>query len=463
VRQRAALAVAASLAAFGALAAPAPAAPRLLTGFAEGRYLSADAEERDHAFDRTVDARAAIVRLNAIWRAIAQGEPIDPRDPADPAYDFGRLDAAVGEAAERGLEPLITIYSAPGYAEGPNRPASAPAGTWKPSPQEFGDFAHAVAARYSGGFLGLPRVRYFQAWNEPNLSNYLTPVYSGGQRQSPGHYRAMLNAFFDAVKGVHGDNLVVTAGTAPYGDPPGGNRIRPLSFWRDVLCLKGRKKLKRRKCPTKPRFDILAHHPINTAGGPGRSAIHPDDVSTPDFDSIRRVLRAAERRKRLGTKGRHPLWATEIWWESRPPDGFEGVRVAKHARWLERALFILWKDGARAVINLQLQDQPFDPDSPFGQTATGVFFVDGTPKPAFTAFRFPFVTTRAGTRHLRAWGRAPAAGKLVIERKRDKGWRRVKSLRVGVGSVFRPRLNLRGKQRLRARVAGQRSLVWRQG
>jgi hypothetical protein len=123
----------------------------------------------------------------------------------------------------------------------------------------------------------------------------------------------------------------------------------------------------------------------------------------------------------------------------------------------------LWKDGARAVINLQLQDQPFDPDSPFGQTATGVFFVDGTPKPAFTAFRFPFVTTRAGTRHLRAWGRAPAAGKLVIERKRDKGWRRVKSLRVGVGSVFRPRLNLRGKQRLRARVAGQRSLVWRQG
>jgi hypothetical protein len=39
----------------------------------------------------------------------------------------------------------------------------------------------------------------------------------------------------------------------------------------------------------------------------------------------------------------------------------------------------------------------------------------------------------------------------------------VKKLRVGPGAVFTAKLRLRGKQRLRARVAGSQSLVWKQG
>jgi hypothetical protein len=434
----------------------------LETGFSDDlAYQAADSAGRNAAFEKSVDARAGIVRLNVIWRAVAPSLPAEAQNPADPAYGFARVDHAVEGAAAHGLDVLLTITSAPAYAEGPDRPADAPGGTWKPDPGAFADFATAVATRYSGSFAGLPRVRYYQAWNEPNLSVHLTPQYEGGSAASPSNYRQMLNAFFAAVKGVRPDNQVVTAGTAPYGDPPGGDRVRPLIFWRDVLCLRGRK-LKDEACPTKADFDILAHHPINTSGGPRRSAVDPDDASTPDFKNVVRTLRAAERAKNVGTKGPHPLWATELWWDSNPPDTVEGVPIRKHARYIEEALYILWKQGARVVINLQLQDYRFDSQDPYADTSTGVLFADGSPKPAYTAFRFPFVTERKSKTKLIAWGKSPTAGKLVIQRKRGKGWTKMATVNVRAGEVFKTGLKLRGSQKLRAVVQGERSLVWTQ-
>ncbi len=88
---------------------------------------------------------------------------------------------------------------------------------------------------------------------------------------------------------------------------------------------------------------------------------------------------------------------------------------------------------------------------------------DGQPKPAYTAFRFPFVTERIDKRTLRAWGKAPAGGKLVIQRKARGRWVATKKIKVSQGSVFTAKLPLRGKQRLRATVAGNQSLVWKQG
>jgi hypothetical protein len=91
-----------------------------------------------------------------------------------------------------------------------------------------------------------------------------------------------------------------------------------------------------------------------------------------------------------------------------------------------------------------------------------VLFADGSPKPAFHAMRFPFVTERANKRKLRAWGKAPVGGKLTIQRRRGHRWRRVESLRVKAGRIFKTRLALRGKQTLRAKVGGEKSPVWSQ-
>ena len=414
---------------FGLLAGSAEAKGKLETGFLEVLYGSGDAGVRDQWFDRTVDANAGVVRLHVFWSSVAAHEPTAPTNPADPAYQWGTLDGSVIDAADRGLKVLLTITGTPAWAEGPNRPNNVNPGSWKPNPNAFGQFAEAVAERYSGDFLGLPRVRHYQAWNEGNLEGHLSPQYEDGKQYSVGHYRRMLNAFSEGIKAVDPTNQAVTTGTAPYGDPPGGTRTRPLVFLRKLMCLQGRKELNDRPCETKPEFDILAHHPINTAGGPHRSALHPDDASTPDFKNVVRVLRRAERAGNV-VGDKHPAWATEIWWESDPPDDRQGIPVGRHARWLEDALYVLWKQGAKVVINLQVRDAAFDPQNPFVRNTAGVIFNSGEEKPAFRAWRFPFVTHRRSGSKVGAWGIAPSAGELRIERKRGNDWRSIERFDV---------------------------------
>jgi hypothetical protein len=98
------------------------------------------------------------------------------------------LDAAVREASARRLEVIISIFQAPLGAEGPNRPASAGGGTWRPNPSDVANFSRAIALRYSGSFADpagqtLPAVRRWQLWAEPNLTN-LNPQWGAPARSA---------------------------------------------------------------------------------------------------------------------------------------------------------------------------------------------------------------------------------------------------------------------------------------
>jgi hypothetical protein len=439
-------------------AQPAEAARSLKLGLTDNLFMSANAGTRAQWLDRAVQAGATDVQLGGIWRAIAPADRppgFDARNPAHPAYNWGTLDAAVSDARARGLAVTILVGQAPSWAEGANRRPSAPAGTWKPKPAALEDFGHAIASRYSGSFGPLPAVRQFQLWAEPNLSNYLNPQYKRKRPKSPSHYRRMLNAFNSGVNSANRRAKVITGGTAPYGEPPGGDRMRPLAFWRGVFCLTGT------PCRRKARFDVLAHHPITTSGGPNRSAIHPDDVATPDLHNLRALLRRAERANTI-SGGRHPLWATEFWWESNPPDTCTGVKARKHARYIAEALYLYWKQGASLAVNFLLRDTPYNGSDCGRQTfQTGLYFADGSPKPALQAFRFPFVADRLSKRKARLWARTPVAGKLVIERRRGGDWRRIAGKQLAQGKVFAKSRRIRGNAKLRARVGGQTSSVWR--
>jgi hypothetical protein len=467
----------ACVAAIGSLLAggvpSAAAAPGLTTGFFAVEYLSSDAALRNRWFDATVQANASFVRLDADWRyTVGDQPPANPRDPSDPAYDFSNLDRAVREAQARGLQVLFTVDLAPAWAEGPNRPSTgeAPPGTWSPDPTAYGDFAHALATRYSGTFPDpatgqpLPRVSYYEVWSEANLSAFLGPQWDGAKPVSPTLYRQLLNSLYAGVKSVHSDNRVIAAGLAPYGDPPGGSRIRPLLFLRELFCLKGRRHPTSKKHCSKsqiPRLDILSHHPINLSGGPPDHAAHPDDATSGDLDRIKRVLRAAEKAGNVKPRGRHPLWVTESYWYSNPPtDG--ALPLAVQARYIEQALYLWWRQGAQVVINFLIRDDP----NPGGSTAvppifgTGIFFQDGTPKPAYDAFRFPFVADRQRKGRVLAWGKAPATGELEIQLQQPEGWQTVKRLSVDDGAVFTASLPIKGAATLRAVVGSDASLPW---
>jgi hypothetical protein len=405
---------------------------------------------RSEWLGRADAAGSDVIQMSVAWRGVAPAvrpAGFNPSDPGDPAYQWGQLDAAVAGATQRGLRVVLRVTGAPSWAEGPNRAPSAPAGSWKPKPGSLRDFARAIARRYSGNFGSLPRVRFFQLWAEPNLSIYLTPQWRSGRAVAPRQYRRMLRAFYAGIKSVSRRNKVIGGGTAPYGDPGRrGDRMQPLKFWRTLLCLKG-PELDEARCRKPAKLDIVAHHPINV-GRPRRRARNRDDVSTPDLGKIKRVVRKARRTGRLKPRGRKPLWATEIWWDSRPPDP-GGVRELRHARYLAEAFFVLWKQGVSTAVWFHIRD-PESSEPAFTQES-GLYFRDGDPKLALQAFRFPFAAEKPRGRRARVWGRAPTTGQVRIETRRSGGWRTVARVRARRGRVFVRRV--RGKRLFRAVAA----------
>jgi len=412
---------------------------------------------------RARSAGAGIVRINVVWSSVAGSKPpFVPTNPADPGYSFGQLDSAIESARAQGLDVMLTVLRAPPWAEGKHRPKYVEPGAWKPRAAALGKFAQALAKRYSGHFLGLPRVRYFEVWNEPNLPQFLFPQWVGKKAKAPVLYRKMLNSFYAGVHAAQPGATVIGGAVSPFGDArkhpldPRFPRMRPLVFLRKVLCLRGN--LKPSRCKSKPHLDALSQHPLNVVAGPHHTAINKNDVLIADFHRVRRVLRAAERAGTVRPRGHHPLWATEIAFVSDPPNFRKGIPVKKHARWLEEGLYLLWKQGAKVVINLTIRD-PVYPGGPF---TSGVFFHDGTAKPAQRSFRFPFVTHRKSKKKVGAWGKAPQAGKLAIQVKHHGRWRTKKTLKVGGGKIFTTTLRLRGKAKLRGQIGGTRTVVWKQ-
>jgi len=456
-------------------AAPAADAVRgLTTGFGGDPSLTDGSGLAAHRWiPDAVDEGAQVVRFNVLWSAVAPArrpKGFDASDPNSRGYNWTGVDAGVRQLAAQGRTVLFTISMAPRWAEGPHPGRFAQAGTWEPSTAAFGAFAKAAATRYDGHFPDplhrgafLPRVDHWQGWNEPNLAYYLDPQWRRVGSQwvpaSPEMFRGLMNAFYRAVKSVSASNFVVMGGTAPYGDAPGGARMPPVQFDRYLFCMTGGGPLKPLGCSDPVHFDAIAHHPYGV-GGPLMPALNPDDVAVPDLGKLTRVMHAAQRYGLVQPSGPKQFWVTEISWDSDPPDP-QGVPLQRQARWYEQAMYVLWLQGVSTVLWLQIVDSPPIPNYASSYQA-GLYFLDGRPKPAATAVRFPFVTRRLGGDAVQAWGRAPQAGTVSVEERVDGSWRVVAHLSAGAHQVFVRTLHIAGAAVLRAQVGSQTSLTWNQ-
>jgi len=463
---------------------------------------SVSAGERDFWLDRADDAGTGVIRLDLVWRKVLVDQsvaPVTASNPADPNYDFSDYDDAVRAAASKGMSVLLTIWSAPEFAEGPARPPvdcssgqsppdCAPEGSWKPDPTAFADFGAAVATRYSGSFtpLGssspLPKVKYLQAWNEPNLFTFMNPQLNpDGSPFVAGHYRSMLNAFYDAVHAVSPDVVVLGPGTAPAG--PGTDadlaRVRtgPLDFMRQMFCVRQSAGRVTVNCPSKPRFDVFAHNAIPSASRDiSELPYYPNsDLRPSNFERGTALLRAVEKLRQVNpaVQGGRPVWGTEFWTGSNPPDpGAPSLR--SQADTIQRAMRMLWEKGADHFLYFKLRDEvPYDEVANpggcvrqcnvglFPNTATWPFTVaDEPPKPAFTAFSFPFTVERTSKTKASAWFRPPLKGAAAIESFTKGKWTRIAKIGVRKGVPVTADLSLTGKARLRARMGSRSSLVW---
>jgi hypothetical protein len=421
------------------------------------------------AMARARAAGARVVRVPLFWNTVERfREPAaDPTDPGARLYDFARFDATLREIAAQGLTPLVTVAGAPPLHEGPHRWPHAVNGSWAPQPADFAAFATAAARRYSGTYpdplhpgRGLPRVRLWQAWNEPNLVRDLSPqwVVRGGRwvAWAPAHYRRMLNAFYDAVKAIDPGATIVTAGTAPDGDArDGAGRMMPVRFWQAFFCLGTAPRIALPACPDPPRFDVLAYHPLSIAA-PGRPAAALG-VGIGDLGKLRRLLDAAQRTGRALPAGPKRIWVTEMNWNS-TPDRNAGGTPAQLTRWIPQALHLLWRQGVDLVTWQLLRDPPDKPLHPAGlwsfDPAAPLDITRDRPKPHLAAFRFPFTAQRRAHGRAQLWALLPAAGPrtVLLERLHHGRWRRAGRLLVTARGMVDARVRIRGAARLRLRL-----------
>ena len=300
--------------------------------------------------------------------------------------------------------------------------------------------------RYSGSFGNLPRVRYWQGLNEPNLSLFLEPQYENGVLVSPDLYRVLANTFYSAVKSVEPTNIVIAAGLGPIAVK--NFTVGPIQFTKRLLCMGGSNAHPRPlagDCGGGVHFDIFDIHPYTTGGPTHKGGVN--DVEMGDLGKLQTLLRAADRAGRIKGIYRHtPLWVSEFGWDSKPPDpGGLPMRIEK--QWISEALYQAWRAGVRNFLWYSLADFPPEPGVPFSVSLqTGLYFYSANvaaekPKPAMYSFRFPFVAIRRG-RVLTFWGRTPNGrrGRIAIQARAGRRWHTIRRVRANSVGIFQGRI-----------------------
>jgi hypothetical protein len=406
-------------------------------------------EENTVGFAHTAATGARFVRIPLVWVAIAPyalPSNWQPEDPLDPHYDWSHSDQAVTAAVAAGLTPVLQLDGAPAWAEGCVAPSFARSKTCEPNPDAVAAFATAAARRYSGTLGGLPRVRYWQALNEPNLSIFFNPQFVGDQPVSPFIYRNLLNRFYAAVKSVDPSDLVLAAGLGPIAVPK--FTIGPMRFARLLLCMRGTSHPRPTKgdCEGGVDFDIFAIQPYTTGGPTHEGGVN--DVELGDLGKLQTLIAAADRAGRIhGAYKRTPLWVTEFSWDSNPPDP-GGLAMKIETRWVAEALYRAWRAGVGHFFWYSLRDSAGEPGVPYAETLeSGLYFRGATveqdqPKEFLNAFRFPFVSypSRKG---LFFWGRTPNSkgGRVAIQLLRNGHWRIASTTRASGSGIFAGRLS----------------------
>lgn len=438
----------------------------LVTGIAslEGQY---DPISLGH----TKATGAQLVRVTVQWRGVAPSArpPVwQPEDPGDPNYNWTEPDLALTRVIDAGLTPVLLVDGPPTWALGCQPPAAVPGAVCDPDPTALASFATAAAHRYSGHFGGLPRVRYWQGLNEPNLGLFFQPLFVQNRPASPALYRKLINAFYFAVKSGNQSNLVVAAGLGPIARPHWA--IGPMRFTRELLCMAGRRDPHPAPgtCEGGVHFDIFDIHPYTT-GSPIHTG-YADDVELGDLPELRELLEVADRAGRIkGSFNNTSIWNTEFSWDSKPPDP-GGLPMNILSRWTAEALYRSWDAGVSRFFWVTLRDPVPTPSIPFHETAeSGLYFrgaevSEDRPKTSMRAFRFPFVaySRKAG---FFFWGRTPdnsAGGKGVIQIQDHGHWKTVSVARADRNGIFRGMVEtLYGRNEhgaVRARFGGETAI-----
>jgi hypothetical protein len=371
--------------------------------------------QRERALAELRSLGADTLRVEVKWNEAAP-TPTRARRPSFDATDpgaypgFASYDDLFRRATGMGFRiiadlapdaPRWATAGGAGYAETANL---------RVDPAAFGEFAAAVARRYSGGYRGLPAISWFSIWNEPNHSLFMKPL-----ADAPERYRAMVKAALPAIRanGTAGAKVLLGE-TAPSGRA--GRSIGPREFIQRLLCLDpGWRPVGSGGCVGFTRFDVdgWAHHPY----GPVDAV--PAGRDLVNLLAIRRLGFYLDRAAAAGRlPPRLPIYDTEFGLQSNPPDPTVTTTLAKQAEELNRKEELSYRyRRLRSYAQYLLWDDPVRPGPrlvAWSGFQTGLRFTDNQPKPAWNAYRLPIVVHRVRG-GVRIWGRVrPGRGPRTL-------------------------------------------------
>ena len=318
-----------------------------------------------------------LVRINVNWSEV---------EPRSGVFNWRGYDSVIKGLHVRGIEPVLTLVSTPGWANGGQ-------GTnWVPkSGSSFAVFAAATARRY-------PFVRRFLIWNEPNQRRWLRPTL-------PSLYvQRLLNPAYVAIHAVRKHALVGGGVTAPRAATGG---VSP-AVWIAGMAGAGAK------------LDAYAHNPYPLAPSETPLSGGCTHCTTLTMATLRTLV--ADVDKAFGKPTR--IWLTEYGYQTNPPDRLLGVSPAKQALYMsEGAMRAYLEPRVDMLISYLIQDEP-----DLSRWQSGILTLRGAEKPSYQAFQLPLTVQRRTSTSLTLWGQIrPGTGpqQYVLEEQRGTSWSRV--------------------------------------
>lgn len=323
------------------------------------------------AFDTYANLGAGLYEITINWSRIAPSRPADPTDPTDPAYAWTpAVDEAIANAQTHGIQVVLEVSGAPGWANG-GRPYR-----WAPkNPQDYADFVTAAAKRW-------PEVHYWQIWGEPSRRANFMPLaehvngldLTPQQRRGPELYAQILDDAYVALKQVNGSNLVIGGNTFSGGD------IRPLAYIKALRLPNGRP----------PRMDLYGQNPFGYRRPDLSKNLINESSGVADFCDLDVVAKYVDRY--LSRAGRNPqklrLFLSEYFVPTDHSNTEFNYWVSRRtaANWLRAGLAITRSWHRIYTLGwFELYDEA--PDGHGTEVNRGLLTYAGHKKPAYYAFK----------------------------------------------------------------------------
>jgi len=269
------------------------------------------------------------------------------------------FDDIVTAAEELRMELIVRLDTSPRWA----RPGNPHVATPPEHLADFGDYVATVVERYRG------RVRYYQVWNEPNLS-----VEWGNRPVDARAATDLLRVGYERAKAADPDAVTLAPALAPT-IANGPEAVSELVFLQRMY-----------DAGAAAYFDIGSVQAYGLRNGPDDRRLGPGDVN------FSRPILYREVMVRNGDAAK-PIWASEVAWNAPPPEApgpyaWGKVNPEQQARYTVRALQRARDEWPwMGVMNVWYLRRPDDRE--MGTVFAGFRLLDPdfTPRPVYRAIQ----------------------------------------------------------------------------